>query len=181
MTPNLTLESNAFSLPSHMQRPPHSLELTVLFREFVQFWTGLKTEIPSSKPPQNMEEPIEFATRWLGSVKGTLVLRASRRFQEKLIRIFQEKGAAVPGGNALLQEMATLYSIFLLHYAWVDELFELGPILARPSQPNLWPSFEPHAFCAVEVEGEPVEIRLWMSGTRAADFKDASEKGAKAR
>ncbi len=144
------------------RRLPHSLELTVLFRELIHFWTGLRTEIPESHTSLNLEEPVEFATRWKGSVKGTLVLRTSRRFVESLTKALEEKEKKIPGGNALLQEMATLYSIFLVHYAWMDELFELGPILARPSRPDLWPAEEPHAFCCVGVSGEPVEIRLWI-------------------
>lgn len=165
MTSNLAVKPDTPATTAYSPRLPHALELTVLFREFVHYWTGFRTMIPESGSPQAPTDPVEFATRWNGSVKGTLVLRTSRRFLEKLAQNFQEKGTNA-GGNTLLQEMATLYSIFLVHYAWMEELFELGPILARPSQPSLWPSSEPHASCAVEVEGEPVEIRLWLSGSK---------------
>lgn len=165
MTSNLAVKPDIPATTIYSPRLPHALELTVLFREFVHYWTGFSTVIPEPGPPQGPADPVEFATRWNGSVKGTLVLRASRGFLEKLAQNFQEKGANACG-NALLQEMTTLYSIFLVHYAWMDELFELGPILARPSQPSLWPSGKPHASCAVEVEGEPVEIRLWLGDSK---------------
>ena len=162
MTTHLAVKPSSPPVTLPSPRLPHSLELTVLFREFIRYWTGFQTRIPDSGPTPNLPEPIEYATRWNGSVKGTLVLRASNRLLEKLAAFFQDKGLGVSSRNALFQEMATLYSIFLVHYAWMDELFELGPILARPSRPSLWPAVEPHAFCAIEVEGEPVEIRLWL-------------------
>ena len=171
MIQNLTLKFETSSIPVFSPPFPHSLELTVLFREFVHYWTGLATAIPESKTRQTLVDPVEYAARWTGSIKGTLVLRASPGFPEKLAQVFEEKGVNT-GGNSLLQEMTALYSIFLVHYTWVDELFELGPILARPSNSSLWPSSEPHSFCAVEVEGEPVEIRLWIG-----DSKDKGKQG----
>ncbi|GEM_PF-2194872 len=177
MTTQLAVKplSPCVALPS--PRLPHSLELTVLFREFVQYWTGFRTKIPDLGVRPSLADPVEYATRWNGSVKGTLVLRSSNRLLEKLAAFFQDQGASVPSKNALFQEMATLYSIFLVHYAWMDELFELGPILARPSRPALWPPDQPHAFCAVEVEGEPVEIRLWLDGPRQSRKNDPLEGG----
>lgn len=176
MISNTTEESTKAFDPSHLKRLPHALELTVLFRELVHFWTGLRTEIPTSDSPQSPEDPIEFATRWNGSVKGTLVLRASRRLAESLKWVFEDKEKKAAGGNALLQEMTTLYSIFLVRYAWMDELFEMGPILARPSKPEFWPSTAPHAFCAVRVAGEPVEIRLWMDAPAGASETHGGER-----
>ena len=68
-----------------------------------------------------------------------------------------------PNRGAIFQEMVTLYSIFLAHSMWVDEFFELGPILARPCRPKDWPPLnQSHSFCAVGVDQEPVEIRLWL-------------------
>lgn len=165
MTSNLAVKPDTPAISPCSPRLPHALELTVLFREFVHYWTGFSTAIPELSRHQNLADPLEFATRWSGSIKGTLVLRTSRNFLEKLTKLSLGKEGNA-GGNAPLQEMATLYSIFLVHYAWMDELFELGPILARPSQPSLWPSGEPHAFCAVEVEGEPIEIRLWIDDSK---------------
>lgn len=166
MTTHSSIKPHFSSAPHDLPRLPHPLELTVLFREFIQYWTGFHTRIfePNSLP--NPAEPIEYTTGWNGSVKGTLVLRSSHRFLEKLINFFQENGMNFPMETGLFQEMITLYCIFLLHYAWMDELFELGPILARPSRPTLWPSVKPRVYCTVEVEGEPVEVRLWLDDSR---------------
>lgn len=175
MTTTLASKTDSPSPTFQFPRPPHSLELTVLFREFIHYWTGLKTTIPEMNPSTSLADPIEFATRWNGSVQGTLVLRASGTFLEKLVRIFAEKGGPTANGKSLFQEMVTLYSIFLVHYVCLDELFELGPILARASRPSQWPSVEPHVLCAVEVGGEPVEIRLWIGSGMGLE---AGKKGA---
>jgi len=175
MATHLAVKPSSPSLPLYSPRLPHTLELTVLFREFIKYWTGFQTRIPELHSLKSLADPIEYATRWNGSVKGTLVLRTSHRFQQKLMNFFQEKGVSVSSGNALFQEMVTLYSIFLIHYAWMNELFELGPILARPSRPALWPAVEPHAFCAVEAEGELVEIRLWLDGSQEPIEKQPTE------
>ena len=167
MSSNLAVKQDSSLHSIHSLRSPHALELTVLFREFIRYWTGFNTSIPESYSSQGPKDPVEYFTRWNGSANGTLVLRTSQHFTEKLAQNSQEKGANV-GGHARLQEMATLYSIFLVRYAWMDDLFELGPILARPSQSALWPSGEPHAFCAIDVEGEPVEIRLWLGHSKEA-------------
>ncbi len=142
---------------------PHTLELTVLFREFMAYWTGLKTEILDWGKVQSPVTPVELMVHWKGTVKGTLVVRTTQGLLDKLMEVFQEKGVEINGSSALFKEMVTLYAIFLVHYMCADEFLELGPILARPSQPKDWPPLkESHSFCAVGVDHEPVEIRLWI-------------------
>lgn len=148
--------------PPHRRSIPHSLELTVLFREFAHYWTGLKTEIPVKKIPREMADPMECTVRWTGSVRGTLVLRCSRTLVDRWMGIFREKGMEVQDGGAVYREMASLYAIFLAHFMWSNEFYELGPLLSRPSTPKDWPAEEPQSSCAVEVDGEPVEIKLWL-------------------
>lgn len=163
MTTEPLLENDPMThTPVSRRLIPHSLELTVLFREFAHYWTGLKTEIPERKAPVEILDPLECTVRWTGSVRGTLVIRASRKLLDQWMEIFREKGVEVPDKESLYREMCSLYAIFVAHFMWSDEFYKLGPLLARPSTPKDWPAEGPQSLCAVEVDGEPVEIRLWL-------------------
>jgi hypothetical protein len=142
---------------------PHTMELTVLLSEFMAYWAGAKTEFLDWGSVQPLAKPVEYIVRWNGSVKGTLLFRSSDRLLDKLMDRFQEKDKGFPNKTALFQEMVTLYSIFLINSTWVDDAFTLGPILARPCKPQDRPPMtESHVFCAMGVDREPVEIRLWI-------------------
>jgi len=142
---------------------PHTLELTVLFNEFMAYWAGLKTEVMDWGLAQPSSKPVEFIVRWNGSVKGALVIRSSERLMDKLRSALQEKGKDFDSRTAVFQEMVTLYSIFLINSMWMDDLFNLGPLMARPcGAQDRPPMTQSHSFCAIGVEREPVEIRLWL-------------------
>src|ERR1700733_4204322 len=126
---------------------PHTMELTVLFREFMAYWAGLKTEFLDWGTVQPSVKSVEYIVRWNGSVKGTLVVRSSERLLDKLMDRFREMDKGFPNKTALLQEMVTLYTVFLINSTWMDEYFNLGPILARPCKPEDRPSMtESHVF-----------------------------------
>lgn len=142
---------------------PHTFELTVLFREFMAYWTGLKTEPLDWGRVQPGVKPVEFIVRWNGSAKGSLVVRTSDLLLEKLNGVLLERGLEFPDKSSLFREMATLYTLYLIHSLWMDDFFNLGTVLARPCEPQDRPPMaKSHSFCAIGVEGEPVEIRLWL-------------------
>ncbi len=142
---------------------PRTLELKVLFREFMAYWSRLGTDISDRVPVLPALKPVEFIVRWNGSVKGALTIRCSNRLLDKLMEGFQDRDKDFPNKAALFGEMASLFSLFLIQSIWMDDAFSLGPILARPCEPKDRPPMaESHAFCAVTVDSEPVEIRLWL-------------------
>jgi hypothetical protein len=142
---------------------PHTMELTVLFQEFMAYWAGLKTEYLDWGSVQPSMKPVEYIVRWNGSSKGTLLFRSSDRLVDKLMDRFEKRGKGFPNKTALIQEMVTLYSIFLINSTWMDDTFNLGSILAHPCKPADRPRMaESHVFCAMGVDREPVEIRLWV-------------------
>src|SRR5581483_1839641 len=110
MTTFTTLEK-----PSHrsLVQLPHSLELFHLFQEFLLFWTGFQVGHFGRDPVAHLENPMEFTVRWVGSLKGALVVRSSARLVEKLWSRAQDRGMEFRSREDLFQEMVTLYSIFL--------------------------------------------------------------------
>lgn len=142
---------------------PHTLELSTLFSDFLSYWSGLESRFLEGSPAQGPADPVELIVRWNGSVNGALVLRASKTLLRKLTMALGEKGQDFHEPMAAFREMATLYATYLAHSLWVDEFFELGPILSRPSSPRDWPSrTQCHAYSALSVDGDLLEIRFWL-------------------
>ena len=141
---------------------PCSMDLAKNFHRFVKYWAGADMEYLGQASDNPMEMPVELIVRWKGSVSGTLVIRAFADFLQWLPESRAYKPLNLCTGKEIFSEMTTLYTIYLIQQFWLSEDFELGPILPRSSTPTQWPAREPHATCGLLVEGNPVEIRLWM-------------------
>jgi len=141
---------------------PSSLELAEHFQRFVKYWAGSDVEYRGRASEDAVEMPVELMVRWKGSVGGTLVVRCYPNFIHWLSESRDYRPLNLFTGKKIFSEMATLYSLYLIQQFWLTENFELGPVLPRPSTRSQWPAREPHATCALWVEDNPVEIRLWM-------------------
>ncbi len=137
------------------------MDLSTLFRGFVQYWAGGDAEYNGQALEDREDMPEEIKIRWKGSLSGILVIRCQRSFLKWLEEKRNSKLPRSGSGRELFNEMATLYCIYLVQNFWVSELFELGLILPRPSAPRDWPPRDPNATCQLLVDTHPLEIRFW--------------------
>ncbi|MGH7740123.1 MAG: hypothetical protein ACREL1_08260 [bacterium] len=141
---------------------PCSMELAVRFQRFIKYWAQAEVDYLGYAPDDNLDLPVEISVRWTGSVKGTLVIRCYPEYLKWLADSRAYKPLNLCTEKEIFNEMGTLYGIYLIQHFWLSEIFELGPVLARPSTPDTWPRREPDSTCSLLVGSNPLEIRLWV-------------------
>lgn len=141
---------------------PCSLDLATCFHKFVKYWAGADVDYLGYAAEGPLEMPVEVTIRWKGSVSGTLVIRCYQGFLDWLKDSRDYKPLYLCTEKEIFNEMNTLYCIHLIQSFWLTEIYQLGPIVPRPSTPESWPVREPDATCGLLVEQNPVEIRLWV-------------------
>lgn len=145
---------------------PHPVELAALFQQFVRYWSGSECKYRPGNSSRHLEKPAELYVHWAGSIRGILLLRVPRVFLEELGDCWSLQKLNFPSLEELFREMGVLFSVYLMHSLWVDEFFEMGPIITRPSRMPEGPDGGPRVACALEVDRQPVEIGLWMEASR---------------
>jgi hypothetical protein len=106
--------------------------------------------------------PLERMVFLTGTVRGTLVLRASSEFGAWLRQQRSETPLGRYNEGELFEELLSLYSLCIFHHFWNSGDFQVGPIHPFRSIPVDWPEDRSHLSCSMLVEGHPVEIRLWL-------------------
>jgi len=148
--PNLT--SN---LPTHFN-------LCHLFERIVRSWGGQHFDHLGEVTGDISDLPIERSVLLTGTLNGLMVVRTSLEFTGWLQD--QREGTFLGRYPAteILDELISLFCLYLFHDFWNPTTFHVGPIRPLASTPKDWPPTPPHTSCLVLVEGHPVELRLWM-------------------
>lgn len=137
-------------------------DLGHLFERIVRSWGAARIQYREDPFPAVAGLSMERRVALSGTLNGTLVLRSSDGFLDWL----QAQRGETPLGRypkeEIFEEMVSLFCLYLFHDFWKPLTFQIGPIRPQPSTPQDWPGWPPHASRALWVEGEPVEIRLWM-------------------
>ena len=156
---NETLER----LEPHTPAGPVSHILANYFHKFVHYWSkGAQVRFLGEAQEFPVEMPIERAVRWEGNARGTVVVRCYEGFVKWLKKNKGYKPLNFGTENEMLNEMAGLFSTYLIHNFWEAESLKISPLKIDPSNPQLWPAGRAEAAFSLVVEGHPVEIRFWM-------------------
>lgn len=133
------------------------------FQKFVNYW-ALKTSVKYLGELQDwpVDMPVELCVRWKGNASGTVVFRCYDGFVKWLNKNKGYKPLNFATEKEMLNEMVGLYCTYLIYNFWRPELLKISPILTRPCTPEEWPTQYPDAAFGLLVDGNPVEIRLWV-------------------
>jgi hypothetical protein len=134
-----------------------------LFERIIRAWGAEKIHLLPLDPARTTELPVERKVILAGTLRGVLVLRTSAEFLYWLRGLRENTAMGRYNPEEIFEEMVSLYCLYLFHDFWNPDSFQIGPIHPLPSTPADWPPSAPHASCGMEVEGFPLEIRLWLT------------------
>jgi len=142
---------------------PISHIMANFFQKFIKYWMS-KSEVKYLGELQEwpVDMPVERCVRWNGNARGMVVFRCYEGFVKWLKENKGYKPLNFGSENEMLNEMVGLYCTYVINNFWRPELLKIGPILTKPCTLEEWPTLSPDAAFSLLVEGNPVEIRLWM-------------------
>lgn len=132
------------------------------FERIIRSWGAEKIQYQESLFEKNADLPMERMVILTGTLRGILVVRSSVRFSDWLRDLRKDTPLGFCSGADIFEELVALFGLYLFHDFWTPHSFKIGPLHPFPSFPIDWPSGAPHAACGLQVEGFPVEIRMWM-------------------
>ncbi len=137
------------------------------FAKFVRYWSK-QAEVRYLGPAQDipLEMPIERSVRWEGNARGTVVVRCYEGFAKWLKKNKGYKPLNFGTENEMMNEMAGLFSTYLIHNFWESEQLRISPIQIKTSRQEEWPEGQADAAFSLLVEGHPVEIRFWAENAQ---------------
>lgn len=141
--------------PSRLPNPLQALE------RILRAWGAEVIQRRGSLFERNADLPMERMVILTGTLKAILVVRSSGHFPDWLRQLRQDTPLGLYPGSEVFEELVSLVSLYLSHDLWTPHSFSIGPIHPFPSIPLDWPEGPPHAACGLQVEGFPVEIRMW--------------------
>jgi len=109
-----------------------------------------------------LEMPVERRVRWTGNAGGTVVIRCYEGFLKWLKGNKGYKPLNFGTEKEMLNEIAGLFATYLIKNFWKAERLSISPLEIQPSSSEEWPDRPAEAAFSVLVEGNPVEIRLWL-------------------
>lgn len=133
-----------------------------LFERIIRAWGAEKVHPLTLNPAGTADLPVERRVILTGTLRGVLVLRTTTEFLYWLRGLRENTVMGRYNPEEIFEEMVSLYCLYLFHDFWNPDSFQIGPIRPSPSTPEDWPPSAPHASCGMEVEGFPLEIRLWL-------------------
>jgi hypothetical protein len=158
MTPSLSLAPAAPKRP----RAPHSLDLAILFKDFIVYWAGWRISLEDEEPLGRKFTWKEWQIALRGSVQGTLTFRTTDAFLRTLWDTQALQGRDFPSAESSFREMAALYATHMVRSLWQGHFLGLDPLMARPLEASARPSpSQCHTYCRLWMNGEPLEIRFW--------------------
>ena len=138
-------------------------KLTCLFESVLHDFVGLSVEESSSRSRNTNQMPLERRVRLFGSTSVLVVMRSHPVFAEALAERFQSDQAdPTPSEEAFMELLDRYCGAFIGEFLPTDNFLPFKPEL---SQPGIWPARPSDVCFAVEVMGQPVEVRFWI-GTR---------------
>ncbi len=145
----------------------HFIQLGHLLERILRSWDA--GEIRHLAPPDGPVSylPLERMVTLTGSLNGLLVVRSTREFAVHLRGQRENTPLGRYPEEEVFEELISLFCLYLFHDFWRPHLFKIGPILPFPSIPRDWPAENPDSFCALTVNGFPLEIRLWLNENEA--------------
>ncbi|HVZ79541.1 MAG TPA: hypothetical protein VHE12_01925 [bacterium] len=165
MSPSL-----AFPTITHKPfRAPHSLELSILFKDFLSYWAGWPVHLDEEGRVAGSRDWKEWQVSFHGSLQGMLTLKTTRRLVGALWEAQSFKGRDFPDAESAFRELAALYATYLAQSLWKDRFLGLDPLMARPVGTVERPSpFQCHTYSRLWMKGEPLEIRCWLDPNPAS-------------
>jgi hypothetical protein len=156
-----------FFQPAKSAPLPSSMDLATHFQKFVKYWADADLQYlgPIREDVSNM--PVEVSVKWKGTIGGRIVIRCRPEILKWLRESRDYKPLNLCTENEIFNEMSSLYAVYLIYSFWMSDFSEMGLILPRPSTAADWPHKEPDATCALSVQNNLVEIRLWVGATGA--------------
>ena len=152
----MSIHPNPFSvLQTHFN-------LCHLFERILHSWGAAEVRHLGEIQGQPSGLEVERSVVLTGTLNGFLTVRTSSEFLAWLREKRQGTFLGRYPETELLEELISLFSLYLFHDFWNPSTFHIGPIQPFPSTPSDWPVTPPHAACTLLVEGHLVEIRLWM-------------------
>lgn len=158
MTPSFTLVP---AKPKH-PRVPHSLDLLILFKDFILYWAGWRISLEDEGPLGRKFAWKEWQVTLRGSVQGVLTFRTTDAFLNTLRDTQALQGRDFMDAESSFREMAALYATHMVRSLWQGHFLGLDPLMARPMAASARPSSSQcHTYCRLWVNQEPLEIRFW--------------------
>lgn len=159
----MTISATIVKSTQKTVRLPHSLDLSILFKDFILYWAGWRINLDEDEPYLGTLPTKEWQVSLQGSVRGTLTFRTTDRLLKALWEDQGFKGMDFPDADATLREMAALFATHMVRTFWKGRFLGLTPLMARPAEHGKRPSpFQCHTYCRLWLNGEPLEIRLWL-------------------
>jgi hypothetical protein len=133
-----------------------------LFERIIRSWGAVDVRHLGDILGEPTGLPVERSVALSGTLTGVLNFRTTAEFLEWLRR--QRTGTFLGQYPVedILDELVSLFCLYLFHDYWNPSNFQVGPIHPVPSRPQDWPAGLPQVACTLLVEGQPVEIRLWV-------------------
>jgi len=141
---------------------PNRFNLCPLFERIIRSWGANEIRSVGEVPGAAHDLPVERTVQLSGTLKGTLNVRSSFEFLHWLQNKRSDHFLGRYPADEIMDEMISLFCLYLYHDFWNPEAFHIGPIKPFQSHPQDWPSSPPDSACALLVEGHPVELRLWL-------------------
>ena len=150
-------------LEPHTPAGPVSHILANYFNKFVGYWSkGAEVRFLGEAQDIPLEMPVERRVKWEGNARGTVVIRCYDGFLKWLKKNKGYKPLNFGTEKEILNEMAGLFSTYLIRNFWEPGLLKISPLSIEESSPGEWPAGRAEAAFSLIVEGHPVEIRFWM-------------------
>ncbi|HVZ79540.1 MAG TPA: hypothetical protein VHE12_01920 [bacterium] len=138
------------------------LDLSHLLERVLRIW-GVGRILHKGTPAEGPAYlPMERMVTLSGAVKGLLVVRSTREFALWLRSRRENTVLGRYPEEDIFEELVSLFCLYLVHSFWKPHLFFLGPIHPFPSIPADWPEETTRSAATMEIEGFPLEIRLWI-------------------
>jgi hypothetical protein len=155
--------STAVARPNQKNvRLPHSLDLSILFKDFILYWAGWRINLDEDEPFLGPLPTKEWQVSLHGSVRGVLTFRTTDRLLKTLWEDQSFKGRDFPDAETTFREMAALFTTHMVRTFWKGAFLGLNPLMARPLETGKRPSsFQCHTYSRLSLNGEPLEIRFW--------------------
>ncbi len=140
----------------------HTIDLVRPFERIIRSWDARQIRRLGAPEGQITELPLERMVTLTGALNGLLVVRSTRDFAVHLRSQRDNSPLGRYPEEEVYEELISLFCLYLFHDFWHPHLFEIGPIHPFRSIPQDWPQAAPASACSLEVDGFPVEIRLWL-------------------
>lgn len=159
---------HAFILPTHFN-------LCYLFERIIRSWDAVNIHQIGENSKTGFGLLAERSVRLSGTLEGVLNVRTDSEFLDWLQDVRSDHFLGRYPAEEIFDELVSLFCLYLFHDFWNPDDFRIGPIKPIPSGPKDWPLGCPDCSCAMQVEGHPVELRLWLE--KPATFVSPTSPG----